>query len=179
MHKLPLILAGALALAACSSTTQAIRVPRIGMVARDLERNEYVVLGTAEGKSCIEQTCLLGAFCSMKDEGGKSVQRIGLFSAGTEVIGAGDVLAAAEEQAILKALQAQPESDAVFAPRKSTTLEVGNMIISTSTKACVHVFGKSVRIKTDGEIGGAAAAAAPAVPAVPAVPAAVVTPPVG
>jgi hypothetical protein len=160
MHRLLLVLASAVALSACSSTTQAMRVPKIGVVARDLERDEYVVLGTAEGQSCVEQSCFFGIFCTVKDEGGKTI-------AGSEV-GTYAVSAAAEEQALLHALKAQPEADAVFAPRKSSTLEIGNQIITTSIKACVRIFGKSVRIKTDDEMKGKAST-----------PPAVVTPPVG
>ena len=161
MHRLLLVLVGAVALSACSSTTQAMRVPKIGVVARDLERNEYVVLGNAEGKSCVEQSCFLGIFCTVKDEGGKTI---------AGAAGQSGVTAAAYDQAMLQALKAQPEADAVFAPRESTSLEIGSQIITTSIKACTRIYGKSVRIKTDEEMGGApppasAAAVTPTSPA--------------
>ncbi|MDP2344923.1 MAG: hypothetical protein Q8O67_28515 [Deltaproteobacteria bacterium] len=140
----------AVALPACKSTTNAIRVPEIGVVARDLERDEYVVLGTVEGKSCVEVSCLLGIFCTVKDEGGNAITGNG--------IGEALVNNAAEEQAMLKALKAQPEADAVLAPRKSSTLQYTNAIISASIKSCVRVFGKSIRIKTDDEMKGVVAA---------------------
>ena len=118
MQRLSLALAVAGALAAttaCSTSTQTIRVPKIGVVSRDLERDEYVVLGNAEGKSCVEQVCWLGICGTVKDESGSAIAGAGL---GTEA-----VTAAAESQALLVALKAQPEADAVFTPRKSMSIE--------------------------------------------------------
>ena len=168
MYRLPLALAAALMMISCSSTTQSIRVPTIGVVARDLDRNEYIVLGTAEGNSCVEQSCLLGIFCTIKDESGSTI-------AGAEG-GRSAVVAAASEQAMLKALKGHPDADAVFAPRKSQSIEIGSQIITTSIKACVRIFGKSVRIKTDDEMKNGVA---PPAPTAPAAPPAVITPPAG
>jgi hypothetical protein len=153
MKRMFIALATLFVVAACNTTTQTVRVPKIGVVARDLEREEYIVLGNAEGNACVEQVCWFGIFCTVKDEGGSAIAGAGL---GTE-----NVSEAAEDQAMLKALKAQPEADAVLTPRKSMSIESGSMVINTKIKSCVRVFGKSIRIKTDQEIKGVAAAPAP------------------
>lgn len=144
------LLAAAIATVAvgCTTNTRSVRVPKIGVIAKDLERSEYTILGTAEGSACVEQSCLLGFFCTVKDEGGSAIAGAGL--------GVESVTAAAEDQAMLKALSATPEADAVFSPRKSMTVESSGNLLFPGMKACVRVFGKSVRIKTDEELAGAA-----------------------
>ena len=110
------LLAAAIATVAvgCSTTTKSVRVPKIGVVAKDLERNEYTILGTAEGSACVEQSCFLGFFCTVKDEGGSAIAGAGL--------GVENVTAAAEDQAMLKALSATPEG------RPVELLDQGGMI---------------------------------------------------
>jgi hypothetical protein len=160
MKNLKRVLLATAALAAvvgCSTTTKSVRVPKIGVVAKDLERHEYTILGTAEGKACVEQSCFLGIFCTVKDEGGSAIAGAGL---GVEA-----VTAAAEDQAMLKALSATPEADAVFSPRKSMTVESSGNPIFPGMKACVRVFGKSVRIKTDDEMKGITSPPPPPMPA--------------
>ncbi len=161
---------GLVAAAGCKTTTNSIRVPRIGVVAQDLERNEYVVLGNAEGESCVEQSCWFGFFCSVKDDAGNSINVVD--DNGVELLGAGlgssdDVAYVAEDRAMYGALQKQKDADAVFTPRKTMELETKSVFVNSSIKACVHVFGKSVRIKTDEELAAGSAAAAPPPPPPP------------
>jgi hypothetical protein len=92
----------------------------------------------------------------VKDEAGSAIAGAGL---GVEA-----VTAAAEDQAMLKALSATPEADAVFSPRKSMTVETSGNPFFPGMKACVRVFGKSVRIKTDDELRGLSAAPPPPMP---------------
>jgi hypothetical protein len=142
------------------------------------------VLGNAEGKACAEQSCILGLFCSVKDESGNSIKVIDP-DTGLELLGAGlgtpeDVSAVAEDRALYSALKTQDDADAVFTPRKTMELETKNAFISSSIKACVRVFGKSIRIKTDQEIKGGPAAATPPPPLTEPPPAAApTTPPAG
>lgn len=104
----------------------------------------------------------MGFFCSVKDDGGTAIAGAGL---GVEA-----VTAAAEDQAMLQALSGHADADAVFSPRKSMTVEsTGNFLIP-GMKACVRVFGKSVRIKTDEELASAPTAPPPPRPAPPAPP---------
>lgn len=163
-HIKRVLLAAAIATVAvgCTTTTKSVRVPKIGVIAKDLERSEYTILGTAEGSACVEQTCILGIFCSVKDEAGTGIAGAGL---GVEA-----VTAAAEDQAMLKALSATPEADAVFSPRKSMTVENNGNPFMPGMKACVRVFGKSVRIKTDEELKGATAPASTYAPPPPVTP---------
>jgi hypothetical protein len=129
--------------AACSTTTKSIRVPKINVVAQDLARSEYTVLGNAEGSACVEQSCFLGFFCTVKDEAGNGIAGAGL---GVEAV-------TAEDQAMLKALRRRRRALTVFSPRKSMTVESSGNFLIPSMKACVRVFGTSVRIKTDEELG--------------------------
>ena len=167
----PLAVLGVVALAGCNTTTSSIRVPRIGVQAKDLERNEYVVLGNAEGNACAEQSCFFGMFCSVKDEAGNAIRVVDP-ETGIELLGAGlgtpeDVSAVAEDRALYAALKTQTEADAVFSPRKTMDLETKSAFISSSIKACVRVFGKSIRIKTDEEMKGGVVAAPPPPPPPP------------
>ncbi len=156
----------------CKTETSSIRVPRIAVQAQELSREEYVVLGNAEGKACVEQACYLGLFCSVKDDKGQDIKIVDP-DTGIVLLGAGlgtpdQVSEVAEDRAMYTALQAQNEADAVFSPRKSMELETTSAIFKSSIKACVRVFGKSIRIKTDSELKGGAPPAPVAPPSTPA-----------
>ncbi|MCC7111413.1 MAG: hypothetical protein IT382_19115 [Deltaproteobacteria bacterium] len=184
---LPLVALGLMVLSGCNTTTSSIRVPRIGVQAQELARDEYVVLGNAEGKACAEQSCFLGLFCSVKDESGNAIKVVDP-DTGLEILGAGlgtpdDVSLVAEDRALYAALKNQTDADAVFSPRKTMELETKSAFVNSSIKACVRVFGKSIRIKTDEEIKGGVVAAPPPPPPPPPVEAppaaAPATPPAG
>jgi len=183
----PLVALSLLLLAGCSYTSNTTRVPRIGVQAQELERHEYVVLGNAEGNGCVEQTCILGIWCSVKDEAGNTVKMIDP-DTGIEMLGAGlgtveDVAEVAEASALGAAIAKQTEADAVFTPRKTMELETKDNVVFRAVKACVRVSGKSIRIKTDEEIKGGVVAAPPPPPPPPPVEAppapAPATPPAG
>lgn len=164
----PLVALALVVMSGCNTATSSIRVPRIGVQAQELDRSEYVVLGNAEGNACAEQSCFLGLFCSVKDESGNAIKVMDP-DTGLELLGAGlgtpdDVAAVAEDRALFSALKTQTDADAVFSPRKTMELETKSAIINSSIKACVRVFGKSIRIKTDEEMKGGVAAAPPPPP---------------
>jgi hypothetical protein len=167
----------------CTTTAKVMSLPGIGVNANALQREEYVVLGDAEGKACVEETCFFGIFCSTKSDTGSTERQEGrLFTddvqtaAPTAAIpflqgaaGTEGNRSAAEDAALFKAIQSVPDADALLVPRKSMELTTSNNFISTSQKACVRVFGKGIRLKTDAEVaGGAAPAPAPAPEAAPA-----------
>ncbi len=167
----PLAALSLLVATGCSYTSNTTRVPRIGVQAQELDRHEYVVLGNAEGSGCVEQSCILGIWCSVKDEAGNSVRMIDP-DTGIEMLGAGlgtaeDVAEVAEASALGAAIAKQAEADAVFSPRKSMELETKNNFLFRAVKACVRVSGKSIRIKTDEEMKGAVAVTAPPPPPPP------------
>ena len=71
----------------------------------------------------------------------------------------------AEQIATYKAIQSVPDADAIFYPRKSieVTYSAIPFGIQSSSKSCVTVAGKAVRLKTDAEVnGGPAPASTPA-----------------
>lgn len=170
----PLSAVSALVLAGCSYTSNTTRVPRIGVQAHELERHEYVVLGNAEGNGCVEQSCILGIWCSVKDEAGNAVKMIDP-DTGIEMLGAGlgtveDVAEVAEASALGAAIAKHADADAVFTPRKTMELETKDNVVFRAVKACVRVSGKSIRIKTDEEMKGAVAVTPPPPPPPPPAP---------
>lgn len=180
----------AAALAGCKTTAQVMSLPGTGMHASPLTRDEYVILGNAEGKACVEETCFVGLFCSTKGDKGSDTRVEGRLNTtfvqtnapGLAIPGLSGAVgtegngSAAEDAALYAAIESVPDADALMSPRKSMEITTSNAIISTTQKACVHVFGKGIRLKTDAEIGalvpasaaGAAATAAPPPPPPPA-----------
>lgn len=158
----------------CTTTAKVMSLPGIGVNARSLEREEYVVLGDAEGKACVEETCLFGIFCSTKSDTGSSERVEGrLFTDNVQTSAPGVFIpglqgaagtegnrSAAEQAALYKAIESVPDADALLVPRKSMELSTSNQFISTTQKACVRVFGKGIRLKTDAEVNAAAGAPA-------------------
>lgn len=170
----------------CKTAAKVITLPGIGVNAKSLERSEYVVLGDAEGKACVEESCILGIFCSTKSDTGATDTVEGrLFTDNVQTsapsAAAGFPFAAAagtegnrtaaEDAALYMAIQSVPDADALLAPRKSMELTTTDNVVMTSQKACVRVFGKGIRLKTDAEIAGGAAPTPTPPPAPPAPPA--------
>ena len=157
----------AAALAGCKTTAQVMSLPGTGMHASALTRDEYVVLGNAEGKACVEETCFVGIFCSTKSDTGSDTRVEGRLNTTfiqtdapglaipglTSQRGTAGNGSAAEEAALYKAIESVPDADALMSPRKSMEITTTGAIISNTQKACVHVFGKGIRLKTDAEIG--------------------------
>ena len=173
MRRMMLALLVATAGSACATSAQVMSIPGTGMRAKSLERDEYVVLGDAEGKACVEETCIVG-FCFSKSDTGSETKVEGRLNttnvqtqAPTFLIpgfsgpnGTEGNASAAEEAALFKAIESQPDADALMAPRKSAEVSTSGFFIGHTQKACVRVFGKGIRLKTDAEIAAQEASAA-------------------
>jgi hypothetical protein len=171
-----LIFVAVVALSGCKTTAQVMSLPGTGMHANALTRDEYVVLGDAEGKACVEESCYFG-FCFTKSDTGSETKVEGRLNTTNVQTDAPDFVipgfggaagtegnaSAAEEAALYKAIESVPDADALMAPRKSAEVTTSNAplfgIIYNTQKACVRVFGKGIRLKTDAEV---AAMTAPA-----------------
>ena len=160
----------------CRTAAKVITLPGIGVNAKSLERHEYVVLGDAEGKACVEESCILGLFCSTKSDTGATETIEGrLFTDNVQTsaptagfpfspaAGTEGNRTAAEDAALYKAIESVPDADALLAPRKSMEITTNDNFFMTGQKACVRVFGKGIRLKTDAEIAQAAAPPPPLV----------------
>ncbi len=167
----PALAATALAVvtSACTTTANVMTLPGIGVNARELDRSDYVVLGDAEGKACVEESCVLGIFCSVNSdassvatervEGRLDTTNVQTSAPGVQLPfgpGAGTEgnSSAAEEAALFKAIQSVPDADALLTPRKSMDLATSDNFFIRSQKACVRVFGLGIRLKTDAELAG-------------------------
>src|SRR4051794_29347005 len=64
---------------ACNTTAKVIAMPGVDVIAQ-YSRADYVVLGDAEGKACVEETCFLGVFCSTKSDTGATEREEGRLS---------------------------------------------------------------------------------------------------
>lgn len=172
---------------ACTTTANVMTLPGIGVNARELDRSDYVVLGDAEGKACVEESCILGMFCSVNsDASSVATERVegrldttdvqtsapGVLLPFAPAAGTEGNRSAAEDAALFKAIESVPDADALLTPRKSMDLTTNDNFFMRSQKACVRVFGLGIRLKTDAELGGAPPAptgseTAPSPPATP------------
>lgn len=179
------------ALTGCKTTAQVMSLPGTGMHANALTREEYVVLGDAEGKACVEEACYFG-FCFTKSDTGSETKVEGRLNSNVQTDAPDFVIpgfagpsgtegnaSAAEEAALYKAIESVPEADALMAPRKSAEVTTSNAplfgLVYNTQKACVRVFGKGIRLKTDAEIAALTAPSAP--PPAPEAPPAPIAPP--
>src|SRR5437868_15255494 len=71
--------AALLACSACNTTAKVIAMPGVDVIAQ-YSRADYVVLGDAEGKACVEETCFMGIFCSTKSDTGAPQRQEGRLS---------------------------------------------------------------------------------------------------
>jgi hypothetical protein len=153
------------AAAGCATSAQVMSMPGTGMRAKSLEREEYVVLGDAEGKACVEETCIIGLCFSKSDTGSETKVEGRLNTTNVQTEAPSFVLpgfsgsngtegnaGAAEAAALYKAIESQPEADALMAPRKSAEVTTTQFYFGHEQRACVRVFGKGIRLKTDAEI---------------------------
>src|SRR3954470_21760426 len=79
MHVRQTLIALALFCAGCNTTAKVIAMPGVDVVA-SYSRADYVVLGDAEGKACVEETCFLGIFCNQKSDTGVAERQEGRLS---------------------------------------------------------------------------------------------------
>jgi hypothetical protein len=152
----------------CTTTAQVMSLPGTGMHANELTRDEYVVLGDAEGRACVEETCYFG-ICFTKSDTGSETRVEGRLSSNVQTsapdfvvpgfsgpIGTEGNASAAEQAALYQAIESVPEADALMAPRKSAEVTTTNApfvgLFYHTQRACVRVFGKGMRLKTDAEI---------------------------
>jgi hypothetical protein len=156
---------------ACSTTGKVASIPGIGFSTESLKRAEYEILGAATAEACAEESCSFGN-CNKKAsvpgeellEGRMFSTNIGgvetrttdagplgfLFGAETAEVSGSDI---AERIAMYKAIESVPTADAIILPRKTITVETSNTLgLFTTTKSCVKVSGKAVRLKADNEL---------------------------
>lgn len=172
MTNLKLILASALVLlaAAACGTSKVATIPGMDMTTK-LKRADYVVLGTATGQACAEESCFFGS-CTKKasvageelldgrseSESLRAVRTAGVdfgplsFLFGTPG-GPGEGKNIAKSIAMYKAIESIADADAMLSPRyEIETTENSFPLISRTIKSCVTVKGKAVHIKSDAEV---------------------------
>jgi hypothetical protein len=129
----------------CTTQAKVMSLPGIALQAKELEREEYVVLGDAEGNACVEEKCFFGIFCSVQSDTGSSTRVEGrLFT--TQVQTSAPLMAvpgfavssgtegnssSAEDAALYKAIESVPDADALLTPRKSMKLDTNSDLFST------------------------------------------------
>lgn len=170
---------------ACQTVGKVSTIPGIAFDTQPLARGEYVIIGNAAGEACAEENCFFGSCTKTANGKGEEAFEGRIFTtnisggstAATENLGLLQILFGtgqqgpsgadiAERIASYKAIESVPDADAVILPRKSIDITTDVIpFISSKVKSCVKIKGKAVRLKTDAELGGAAAA--PAAPVAP------------
>lgn len=159
-----------LAVSVACGTSKVATIPGMDMTTK-LHRADYVVLGTATGQACAEESCLFFS-CTKK----ASVAGEELLDGRSETESLRDVRTAtvdlgplallfgapggpgqgkniAKSIAMYKAIESIPDADAMLSPRfEIDTTEDTIPFITRNVKSCVTVKGKAVHIKSDAEM---------------------------
>jgi len=138
-------------LAGCSTTHQA-RIPGVvypdELALEPLTRDQYVVLGTVEGRGVASYTGLWPIPIFWFDDEGKGAKT----SSGWKIGFGGNIEKnRAKAAAVYNALQKVPEADLLLEPRFQLTVHTRGIWYS---RVEAIVIGKAVRIKTDEELAG-------------------------
>ncbi len=160
----------ALAFTAACGTTRIATIPGMDITTR-LGRADYVVLGTATGQACAEESCFLGSCSKKASVAGEELldgrsESESLRNARTAKVDLGPLAFLfgtggggtsgkniAKSIAMYKAIASIPEADAMLSPRYDVeTSEDTVPFISRTVKSCVTVRGKAVHIKSDEEM---------------------------
>ncbi|MDP2344922.1 MAG: hypothetical protein Q8O67_28510 [Deltaproteobacteria bacterium] len=136
-------------------------------VTTKLRRSDYIVLGTATGQSCAEESCNILFGCTKKastpgdellsvlrDDTAGSVQQSFLMT----LLGAAPAVVPSRSQvaeaiATYKAIESYQDADAILSLRFETeTTEENFLGLTSNVKSCVTAKGKAIHVKSDAEM---------------------------